>query len=127
MARVLGIGLFMMATDPKVLGEWYGRVLGLNLQAWNGVAFDPKIMAARPNASQILSFFNKGSDYIKPSTREFMLNMCVDDLDGVLARAHEHGVDPMWRDDEDPNGKFAHILDPEGTKIELWEPKKVES
>ena len=127
MAKILGLGVFMTSPDPKALGEWYARAMGLNIQPWNGVAFDPKAMAAHSGAAQILSFFNKGSDYLKPSTRDFMINLVVDDIDGMLARLHEHGVDPTWRDDNDPNGRFAHILDPDGNKVELWQPPKPEA
>jgi predicted enzyme related to lactoylglutathione lyase len=59
-----------------------------------------------------------------PSTREFMINFAVDDLDAMVARLTSKGVKILHRDDSDPNGDFAWILDPDGTKIELWQPKK---
>ena len=124
MARVVGLGLFVTSADPKALGAWYAKVLGLGLQDWNGVAFDPKVMAETPNSAQVFSFFKAGSDYLKPSTRDFMVNLCVDDMDGMLARIAEHGVEVIWQDDTDPSGRFAHFLDPEGTKVELWQPTK---
>ena len=65
----------------------------------------------------------ESTDYLAPSTNEFMLNLVVDDLDGMLARAKTHGVEPVKMFPEEMNGRFAHILDPEGHKIELWEPK----
>jgi predicted enzyme related to lactoylglutathione lyase len=58
-----------------------------------------------------------------PSTREFMVNLAVDNLDAFLAKLTAKGVPVLKRDDTDPSGKFAWIVDPDGTKIELWEPK----
>ena len=59
-----------------------------------------------------------------PSKREFMINFAVDDLDAILARLASKGVTVLKRDDKDPNGRFAWILDPDGTKVELWQPIK---
>ena len=67
--------------------------------------------------------FSEKTDYFAPSTRDFMLNFAVDDLDAFLARLQAKGVAILKRDDQDPNGRFAWILDPDGTKLELWEPK----
>ena len=61
---------------------------------------------------------------MQPSPREFMLNFAVDDLDTFIARLHEKGVAILARNDSDQNGKFAWVMDPDGTKIELWQPKK---
>jgi predicted enzyme related to lactoylglutathione lyase len=58
-----------------------------------------------------------------PSTREFMIDFAVDDLDAFLAKLKDKGVGVIKRDDSDPTGSFAWILDPDGTKIELWQPK----
>ena len=71
----------------------------------------------------VLNAFPAATDYMTPSTREFMLNFGVDDLDAILARLAGSGVKVIKRDDTDPSGKFAWILDPDGTKIELWQPK----
>jgi predicted enzyme related to lactoylglutathione lyase len=60
---------------------------------------------------------------VAPSTREFMLDFAVDDLDAIIARLQSKGVTILKRDDTDPDGRFAWILDPDGTKIELWQPK----
>jgi len=123
MARVTGLGVFIKAKDPKALAAWYRTVLGVEMdENWCGVAFLPKTMAEQAKAAQVFSFFKADTDHMKPSTREFMLNLCVDDIDGMLARCAEHGVNPLWRDDSDEYGRFAHILDPDGTKIELWQP-----
>lgn len=65
-----------------------------------------------------------GESYLAPSRRDFMLNFAVDDLDAFLARLKAKGVAILKRDDSDPTGKFAWVLDPDGTKIELWQPTK---
>jgi predicted enzyme related to lactoylglutathione lyase len=112
MARVIGIGgIFFKSRDKKALTEWYGRVLR------------PDAMANHPGAATVFSPFASDTTYFAPSTKDYMINFAVDDLEGMLGRAAQHGVIASWRDDNAPNGKFAHIVDPEGNKVELWEPK----
>jgi predicted enzyme related to lactoylglutathione lyase len=124
MASVLGIGgLFFKSGDPAALRAWYGRVLGLSFEDWGGVVFRPEVAASRPGAATVFSSFPADTDYFAPSTSEFMVNLMVDDLDGVLARCAAEGVMPSYRLDDEANGRFAHVLDPEGRKLELWEPK----
>jgi predicted enzyme related to lactoylglutathione lyase len=123
MAGVLGIGgVFFNAKDPAALATWYRDVLGLEVRDWGGVVFTPDTMAAHPGAGTVFSAFEAGTTYFAPSTRDFMINLAVDDLDGILANCAKHGIDAD-RLPEEPNGRFAHIRDPEGIKIELWEPK----
>ncbi len=69
------------------------------------------------------SAFPESSDHMSPSTREFMINFAVDDMDAIVARMTAHGVPILKRDDDDTFGRFAWIQDPDGTKIELWQPK----
>jgi predicted enzyme related to lactoylglutathione lyase len=127
MATVLGIGgVFFKSRDQAVLREWYGRVLGLSFESWGGVVFRPELAADHPGAATVFSSFEAETDYFKPSTSEFMINLMVDDMDGVLARCAQHGVTPLLQMDE-ANGRFAHILDPEGRKLELWEPKPMDA
>ena len=103
MAKVLGIGgIFFKAKDPVVLR--------------------PEAMAAHPGAATVFSPFKADTKYFEPSTKDFMINFAVDDLDAILANCAKHGVEAKVMPEE-PNGKFAHISDPEGTRIELWEPK----
>jgi predicted enzyme related to lactoylglutathione lyase len=120
--RITGIGgVFFKSRDPKALSAWYKDVLGLPIEDWGGAA----LRYDQPDHPPALAFspFPEKSKYFDPSTRDFMLNFAVDDLDAFLARITAKGVAVLKRDDSDPNGRFAWILDPEGGKIELWEPK----
>jgi catechol 2,3-dioxygenase-like lactoylglutathione lyase family enzyme len=97
-------------------------VLGLPLQPWGGAALRYDAPAHPPAAAW--SAFPASSNYFAPSTSTFMINYAVDDMDAILARLHAKGVEPLKRTDDDSSGKFAWILDPEGNKVELWEPKR---
>jgi predicted enzyme related to lactoylglutathione lyase len=124
MTKVLGVGgVFFKSRDQAALQDWYGRVLGLSFENWGGVIFTPQVAASHAGAATVFASFKADTDYFEPSTKEFMLNLMVDDMDGILARCAQHGVTPLLRLDDEPNGRFAHILDPEGRKLELWEPK----
>jgi len=119
--RVTGVGgVFFKSEDPKALAEWYRDVLGIKIESWGGamLAYDapghPHVLVWSP--------FPASTDHMAPSKREFMLNFAVDDLDAILAHLAAKGVTPLGRDDTDAHGKFAWILDPDGTKIELWQP-----
>ncbi len=126
MARVLGVGgIFFKARDPAALGKWYADVLGIEMSDWGGAVLLPDAMAAHPGAATVFSPFKAETTYFEPSTKDFMINLAVDDLDAILARLAQHGVEAKVLPDE-PNGRFAHIIDPEGTKIELWQPKPME-
>jgi predicted enzyme related to lactoylglutathione lyase len=118
MAKVLGIGgVFFKADDTKAVAAWYARVLGLEPSEWGGVVFQHPAQGY-----QVWSPFKADTDYMAPSTLPFMINLMVDDLDGVLAKAAAEGVEPTGRDDNDDYGKFAWIIDPVGIKVELWQP-----
>lgn len=119
--RITGIGgIFVVSKDAEALVAWYRDVLGVALQPWGGATFDYDAPGHPPVA--IWSAFPQGEEYLAPSPREFMINFAVDDLDALLARLESKGVTVLKRDDSDANGKFAWILDPDGTKIELWQP-----
>jgi len=125
MAKVLGLGgLFFKSADGASLRKWYTRVLGIEFADWGGTVFTPDAAMAKPGAGTVFSPFKADTDYFAPSDNDYMFNLMVDDLDGVLARCNAEGVsagDVL----EEFNGRFAHIMDPEGRKIELWEPKAV--
>ena len=120
--RVTGIGgVFVTSKDPKALAQWYRDVLGLDVKSWGGAALLFDLPGHPPKVSWTV--FPENSDYLAPSTREFMVNFAVDDMNAILARVTAHHVPILKRDDNDPFGRFAWIIDPDGTKIELWQPK----
>ena len=124
MAKVIGLGgLFFKSRDGAALRAWYTRVLGIAFEEWGGVAFTPDAAMAKPGAATVFSPFKADTDYFAPSDKDYMFNLMVDNLDGVLARCKAEGVEPVKLVPDEANGRFAHIMDPEGRKIELWEPK----
>ncbi len=121
--HVTGIGgVFVKSKDPKALAQWYRDVLGLDVKSWGGAALPFDAPGHPPKVSW--TAFPDSSDYLSPSTREFMINFAVDDMDAIIARVTAKGVHVLKRDDNDAFGRFAWIQDPDGTKIELWQPKK---
>ncbi len=125
MGRIVGIGgVFFKSSDPKALAKWYRETLGLEVADWGGAIFPLRDSKNAPKgAVQVWSPFKHDTDYFAPSSREFMINFEVDDLDAMCARLKAKGVEILKREDNDPNGRFAWIVDPDGTKIELWQPK----
>lgn len=122
MAKVLGVGgVFFKTADPAALKLWYARVLGLEIGDW-GVFFTPDMVKETPGAGTVFSPFKADSDYFAPSEKDFMFNLIVDDMDAMLQRCKAEGVEPVKTQDES-YGRFAHIMDLEGRKIELWQPK----
>ena len=120
--HVTGIGgVFVKSKDPKALAQWYRETLGLDVKAWGGAALQFDAPGHPPKVSW--TAFPEAGDYMSPSTREFMINFAVDDMDAIVARLTAKGVPILKRDDTDPFGRFAWIQDPDGTKIELWQPK----
>jgi catechol 2,3-dioxygenase-like lactoylglutathione lyase family enzyme len=120
--HITGVGgIFFKAKDPKALAAWYRDVLGMPLEVWGGA----KLRYDAPNhpPALIWNAFPATTSYFAPSTSEFMINYAVDDMDAFLARLGTKGVAILKRTD-DANGRFAWVLDPEGNKIELWEPKR---
>lgn len=124
MKRITGLGgVFIRAEDPKALAAWYQEKLGLDFKGQSYIDLPFMGEDGKPTAgSNVLSFFKEDSKYFDPSTKQAMLNLRVQDLKGLLEELAEKGVsqvgEPMFED----YGKFAWILDPEGNKIELWEP-----
>jgi catechol 2,3-dioxygenase-like lactoylglutathione lyase family enzyme len=120
--RITGVGgVFLKSKDPKALARWYRDVLGIPLERWGGAMF----RSDAPDAPPVVAWnaLPDATDYMAPSTREFMIDFAVDDLDAYLARLTAKGVVVLKRQDGGPTGKFAWILDPDGAKIELWQPK----
>jgi predicted enzyme related to lactoylglutathione lyase len=121
MAKVLGVGgVFFKSKDIAALKAWYARVLGLEIGDW-GMFFTPDMVKDKPGSGTVFSPFKDDTDYFAPSDKEFMFNLIVDDMDAMLARCKSEGVEPVKTQDES-YGRFAHIIDLEGRKVELWQP-----
>jgi predicted enzyme related to lactoylglutathione lyase len=125
--RVIGIGgIFFKADDPEKLGAWYQKHLGLNIEDWGGVSFQEDAGAdLKPKRQShiVWSPFEASTEYFKPSEKPFMINYRVHDLDAVLAELRKEGVTIDLKSPEKSEfGYFAWIMDPEGNRIELWEP-----
>jgi catechol 2,3-dioxygenase-like lactoylglutathione lyase family enzyme len=119
--RITGVGgVFVSSKDPKALAIWYRDVLGLPLEKWGGALLRYDAPGHPPVA--VWNAYRAGDSYAAPSKREFMIDFAVDDLDAFVKRLQDKGVVILKRTD-DPTGNFAWILDPDGTKIELWQPK----
>jgi predicted enzyme related to lactoylglutathione lyase len=123
MKRVTGIGgVFFKAKDPKALQAWYKRHLGVDVQAWGGAAFDWTDEEGKPTGGTTAwSIFAEG-DSFAPSTASFMVNYRVADLHGLRKALKEEGCNVLDKLDESEFGKFGWVMDPEGNKVELWEP-----
>ena len=121
MKRVTGLGgIFFKAQDPKALSEWYRRHLGMDVSDWGGVVFRWADDSA--SGTTIWSPFKADSDYFAPSRAPFMINFRVADLHALLAALRAEGCDAQDKVDESEYGKFGWVVDPEGNKLELWEP-----
>jgi len=119
MKRVTGIGgVFIKARDPEALREWYRRHLGLEVLEWGGVAFPWH----DPAGVTIWNLFPADSEYFNPSPAPFMINYRVDDLAALLAALKAEGCAVDERTEASEFGKFGWVMDPEGNRIELWEP-----
>jgi catechol 2,3-dioxygenase-like lactoylglutathione lyase family enzyme len=120
--RITGVGgVFVTSSNPKALAAWYRDVLGIQLEPWGGATLRYDAPGHPPTLAW--NALRSGSDYLAPSKREFMIDFAVDDMDAFVARLKAKSVVILKRDDSDASGKFAWILDPDGTKIELWQPK----
>ncbi len=123
MEKVRGIGgVFFKSKDPGALKQWYAKHLGVPLDDQGYVSFGWKRSENGADAMTVWSPFAPSTKYFDPSTREFMVNFIVDDLDAMLGQLREAGctVDETIEDGE--FGKFGWVLDPDGTRIELWQP-----
>jgi predicted enzyme related to lactoylglutathione lyase len=115
--RILGLGgVFIKSADPDRLKAWYRDVLGVSLDDY-GAVFSISGLAG----DQIWSPFPTDTAYFAPSTREVMLNFQVDDLDALIVRILAAGGVMQGDVQEEPYGRFAWLMDPDGTKIELWQ------
>lgn len=117
MARVTGLGgLFYKVADVAATQQWYREMLGVGGD--HGAMFPFK--DDRPEGFALLTPFKADSDYFEPSSKPFMINLHVDDLDAMVSELKAKGVEVLGRQEES-YGRFAWIVDPDGIKIELWQ------
>ena len=120
MARVTGLGgIFYKVADPAATQAWYKEHLGIGGD-W-GATFR-YADEGTDDPFSLLSPFKRETEYMNPSAADFMINLRVDDLDGMIAQLEAKGIEILGRQDED-YGNFAWIVDPDGLKIELWQQK----
>ncbi len=123
MARVTGIGgIFIRARDPKALGEWYAQHLGIQLTEWGGAQFLWSDEIPPTTGSTAWSLFPADTKYFGGGPQPYMVNYRVDDLDALLAQLAVAGVPIDPQREDYPFGRFAWITDPEGNRVELWQP-----
>ena len=123
MKRVTGIGgIFIKSPDTARLREWYRTHLGLNVEGWGGVAFHWAEDNPNGKGTTVWSPFQADTTYFAPSTSSFMINFRVADLHALLAQLRAEGCDVVDKVEESEFGKFGWVMDPEGNKLELWQP-----
>jgi len=115
-ARAVGIGgVFFKARDPEALRAWYRDHLGLEVTEWGGVVFEGP-------GKTVWSVLPADTDYFEPSAAAFMINYRVENLDRVLAALRSEGCEVDERVESSEYGRFGWVMDPEGNRVELWEP-----
>lgn len=121
--RVTGIGgIFFKCEDKEAMRDWYGKHLGIHTESWGG-QFEWRDKD-NPDKKCVTAWspFESKSDYFQPSEKEFMFNYRVENLVELLETLKKEGVQVVGEIEEFEYGKFGWIMDPEGRKIELWEP-----
>lgn len=122
--KALGVGgVFFRSPDPARLGDWYQEHLGLQVESWGetrGTSFKPSDMPA--NAFTVWSAFSSGTPYFGESGQAYMINLVVDDLDEALANVAAGGGQVIPDREEHDFGRFGWFVDPDGNRVELWEP-----
>ena len=124
MKRVTGIGgIFFKAKDPVALRAWYRTHLGIDVQSWGGAAFRWADADGNPTTgTTIWTVAEAGGDFFAPSTSSFMVNYRVADLHALIQVLRSEGCRVLEKTEDSEYGKFGWVIDPEGNKVELWEP-----
>jgi predicted enzyme related to lactoylglutathione lyase len=121
MKRVTGIGgIFFKAKDPAALCAWYKTHLGIDVQEWGGAAFTWTGADGKPTTGTTIWSVSRGEHFAAGTT--FMVNYRVDDVHALVKALRAEGCNVMEKVDESEYGKFGWVMDPEGNKVELWEP-----
>ena len=121
MARVVGVGgIFFRSPDPKALGDWYQKWLGVPVEHPYGASFKKETMSE--TGFSVWCPFAQDTKYFDPPGREFMFNLMVDDLAGALSQVAEGGAELVGDPEDGEYGKFGWFIDPDGNKVELWQP-----
>lgn len=121
--KVTGIGgIFFFSENPKETNDWYAKNLGFDTNDW-GATFESR-NSSNPDEVNALqwSTFKKGDEYFSPSKKDFMINYRVQNIEGLVNKLKENGVTILDDITTYDYGKFVHIMDADGNKIELWEP-----
>jgi predicted enzyme related to lactoylglutathione lyase len=120
--RVTGIGgVFIKAKDPARLRAWYKTHLGIDVQAWGGTSFRWVDDAGAPVKGKTAWFVGNGANFA-PSESSYMINYRVADLHGLLKVLREEGCQVLDKVEQSDFGIFGWVMDPEGNKVELWQP-----
>jgi predicted enzyme related to lactoylglutathione lyase len=123
MKKVTGIGgIFFKCKDPKAMREWYKTHLGMNTTEYGATFEWREEPGSTKKGSTTWSPFAETSKYFEPSTKDFMINYRVSDLKALVEELKKEGVTIVDKIETYDYGKFVHIIDPEGNKLELWEP-----
>ena len=122
--RVTGVGgIFFYSENPEETQKWYTENLGIKITDWGSSSFDTRDLD-KPEKINSLEWkpFKRGDNYFSPSKKDFMINYRVQNIEGLVEKLRKNGVDILDSIQTYEYGKFVHILDREGNKIELWEP-----
>jgi predicted enzyme related to lactoylglutathione lyase len=124
MARVTGIGgvFFKSRNEGARLAAWYQEHLGISLEGFGGAIMKWPDDKAEDGGMTVWHVADAETEWFRPSDASFMINYRVDDLDGMIAQLQAGGVEVVQGPESHENGKFAWIMDPDGNKVELWEP-----
>ena len=123
--KVTGVGgIFFYSDNLKESKEWYTKNLGIEINDWGSSSFESRNIN-KPDEINSLQWkpFKKGDEYFSPSKKDFMINYTVQNIEGLVNKLKENGVTVLDSIASYDFGKFVHIMDAEGNKIELWEPK----
>lgn len=119
MKRVTGLGgVFFVSENKEALAAWYRQHLGIDVQEWCGAVLPWN----SPTGTSVWSIFDASTKYFSPGSARFMVNFRVDDLHALLAVLREEGCNVVDDLEESEYGKFGWVIDPDGNKVELWEP-----